>query len=190
MSGLVVAMFGLSGVGKGWLARQLCQRRPEILHLEASALMRDALQASSEALRTATNDVIDDNQSSLIAAFAAARTAAPSRPTLFDGHCVIDNDAGLVEIPLAVIARLEPSYIVFISDEPEAIADRRRGDDRKRPVRSLDELAHHQDRARLIALAYAEGLAIPFDEICAGDWKALDRVFDGAQSRDARHLFP
>lgn len=52
-AGRVVAMFGLSGVGKGGLAGQVRTVRPDVLHLEASALMRAAMGASGEAPRTA-----------------------------------------------------------------------------------------------------------------------------------------
>jgi adenylate kinase len=170
-------MFGLSGVGKGWLARKLCEHRPEVLHLEASALMRATFNISSEALRTADAGALTTNQQGLVAAFTGARAAEPLRPILFDGHSVIDNDAGLVQIALEVIAGLKPQHIVFVSEVVSLIAERRRRDTRSRPIRTLDELTRHQDCARELANSYAESLAISFDEVQSRDWMIVDRLF-------------
>ena len=175
---IVVAMFGLSGVGKGWMASAVCTRQPAILHLEASALLRAALNQPGEILRTATEDVIAHNQRRLAAAFAAARTAEPERPILFDGHCVIDNDAGLVDIPAAVIASLQPDHIVFVADEGAAIAARRLADARHRPLRTVDDLERHQARAQNLAQSYALALGISFEGVRSGDWERVSRLFD------------
>jgi adenylate kinase len=172
----VVAMFGLSGVGKGWMARSVCIRHPEILHLEASALMRAAMNTTGEALRTATAATVKDNQLRLVAAFDEARRSSPDRPVLFDGHSVIDNDHGLVEIPVAAIADLSPTAIVFVQDHPVLIRQRRLADERRRPDRSEEELAGHQGQAREVAAGYARYLAIPFQVVEAGDWQALTVV--------------
>lgn len=182
----VVAMFGLSGVGKGWLARELCERHQQILHLEASALMRAALNTTGEALRTAAVGVVQDNQSRLVQAFIAARSAQPDRPVLFDGHSVIDNDLELVEVPVSVVAALGTDAIVFVFDDPTAIRERRLLDDRRRPDRPVVALAHHQERARAVAVGYAERLNLEFHEVTAGDWQALERAFFPPPGPDAR----
>ena len=178
----VVAMFGLSGVGKGWVAQEVCDRLPQVLHLEASALMQKALQTSSETLRTAPADTMGLNQLSLVAAFQAAREAEPERPILFDGHSIIDNDKSLIEIPVSVIAALAPDHIVFVMDEPDVIACRRSNDHRTRPLRTLSELSDHQTRARAVAVDYAVSQKVPFVEIRAGDWMSLKQLFDGADA--------
>lgn len=184
---IVVAMFGLSGVGKGWIARQVCARHPMVLHLEASALLRAALNQSGEALRTAAEDVMADNQRRLAAAFASARAAEPDRPVLFDGHSVIDNDAGLVDIPAAVIAPLRPDHIVFVADTGAAIASRRAADTRHRPLRTADDLGQHQARALAMAESYAVTLSVPFDEVQPGEWERVSRMFD-ADTRSLESL--
>jgi len=184
---IVVAMFGLSGVGKGWMASAVCARRPAVLHLEASALLRAALNQTGEALRTATEDVMADNQRRLAAAFAAARAAGPYRPVLFDGHSVIDNDAGLVEIPAAVIVPLKPDHIIFVVDTGAAIAARRLADGDRRPLRTVNDLERHQARARAMAQSYAAALGVPFEEVRSGDWERVSRLFDaGTGSLDSR----
>jgi adenylate kinase len=178
MKPTVVGLFGLSGVGKGWIAHHVCAKRPEILHLEASSLMRRALSASSEALRTAAPAKMADNQIRLIAAFEAERAEHPTRPVLFDGHSVIDNDRALIEIPVAVVSGLRLDQIVFVWDAPETIAARRETDTRPRPKRSLVELQEHQERARSVASAYGLALGIPFVEVHAGAWPVVAGMYD------------
>ncbi|WP_454762322.1 AAA family ATPase [Caulobacter segnis] len=176
-------MFGLSGVGKGWLAGQVRTVRPDVLHLEASALMRAAMGASGEALRTAAAGVVQDNQSRLVVAFVAARAGRLDRPVLFDGHSVIDNDHDLVEIPAAAIAALGACAIVFISGDPEVIRRRRLEDARTRPDRSAATLAHHQEQARAVARGFAQHTGVDFVEINAGDWQRLATAFDSPQEK-------
>jgi adenylate kinase len=142
--------------------------------------MRTALRTSSEILRTASAHAMADNQRSLIDSFTAARAVARFRPVLFDGHTLIDNDAGLVEIPLTVIAALRIRHIVFVSEDVSIILERRRVDTRKRPSRTLNELTHHQDLARSIARTHADSLAIPFYEIQSGDLASLIVLFEQA----------
>ena len=175
---VVVAMFGLSGVGKGWLARAVCARNPMVLHLEASALLRAALDQTGEALRTAASNVMVDNQRRLAEAFAAVRATEPNRPVLFDGHSVIDNDAGLVDIPAEVIAPLKPDQIVFVADSGAVIAARRLADARNRPMRTADNLDRHQAHAQAIAQSYAAGLGVPFTLVGSGDWERVGRLFE------------
>lgn len=142
-------------------------------------LMRAALNTTSEALRTAAASAVQDNQQRLVAAFEVARRSRPDCPVLFDGHSVIDNDQGVVEIPVAAIAGLRPTAIVFVHDEPGAIRQRRLADERPRPDRTEETLTGHQDRARQAAEGYAKHLAVPFYVLDAGDWQALKAIFDG-----------
>jgi adenylate kinase len=176
-------MFGLSGVGKGWLAGQVRTVRPDVLHLEASALLRAAIGASGEALRTATPGVMQDNQSNLVEAFASARAGRLDRPVLFDGHSVIDNDHDLVEIPAAAIAALGAGAIVFVSADPELIRRHRMEDTRARPDRSAVTLANHQEQARAVARGFAQYTGVDFVEINAEDWERLVTVFDGPDEK-------
>lgn len=167
----VVAVFGLSGVGKSWLIARFAAVNP-VLHLQASQLLKDAKAAvtgmamTSEELR---KDAVIDNQALLISAFVNARNAAPV-PILFDGHCVIDAGDKLVEIPASVVEALGPSALLFVHAEPSAIFNRRTGDmTRVRPTRSIVELKEHQDRARAICGEYADLLKINLHIIEADD---------------------
>jgi hypothetical protein len=76
---------------------------------------------SSELLRT---DTVLDNQSLLIQAFARVLALA-TELVVFDGHCVVDGGAGLVEIRTEVIKALSITGIVYIQNTPAAIVARR-----------------------------------------------------------------
>lgn len=181
----VVAVFGLSGVGKSWLISRFA--RPGFaLHVQASQLLRDEKAAitgqavSSEALRT---DAVLDNQSLLIRAFVRVLSSA-TVPVLFDGHCVVDSGTSLVEIPTEVIEALLISGIVYIQDTAAAIVARRAGDmARTRPARSEAEIALHQNHAVATCTRYANQLQIGLHFVTAGDEpafrSAIAAVLDG-----------
>jgi adenylate kinase len=171
----VVAVFGLSGVGKSWLIARYAEQVP-VLHVQASQLLRDAKAAllrqevTSEELR---KGAVLDNQALLIDAFAQVRATA-QMPVVFDGHSVVDTGDQLLEIPAQVIAALCPSMIVFVESDATAIIERRRNDvSRERPARSVEEIQAHQSRAREICRGYAKTLQVPLKIIGAGDEKAF-----------------
>jgi adenylate kinase len=135
-----------------------------LLRSEKAAITGQAV--SSEALRT---DAVLDNQSLLIKAFARVLSSA-TEPVVFDGHCVVDTGAGLVEIPTEVIEALSISGIVYIQDSPAAIVARRAGDTtRTRPARSENEIALHQNHAVGACTKYASQLQISLHFVTAGD---------------------
>jgi len=180
----VVAVFGLSGVGKSWLIARLICSEP-IMHVQASQLLREEKAAitgrtvTSEALRTGA---VLDNQSLLVRAFSRVRSAA-TMPIAFDGYCVVDSAAGLVEIPAEVIDALSVSGIVFIQDRLGTIVARRAGDTgRIRPIRSEAEIELHQNQAMATCVKYATRLRVGLHVVQAGDEPAfrtaITSVFD------------
>lgn len=181
MTRTIVALFGISGVGKTTLARAVRELVPNMLHLQASELMRAALGQSSEALRTAPSDTIDRNQLVLIEAFRIEQNRHPDAPILFDGHSLIDTPGGLVDISAEVILALTPSHIVFLRDEPAQILARREEDrNRTRPPRTTLQIAESQSRALNNAQAYAETGKLPFLLLQPGENLRLAQVLQGA----------
>jgi adenylate kinase len=171
----VVAVFGISGVGKSWMIGRYIDHHPA-LHVQASQLLRESKAAvsgknvSAEDLR---KGAVLDNQSLLIEAFTRLRVTA-KRPILFDGHCVVDNGEQLIAIPGEVIDGLAIMSIVFVEGSAREIAQRRRDDTaRVRPTRSTEELYQYQQRAKAICQTYHETLGLTLTIIAAGDEAAF-----------------
>ena len=192
MQGKVVAVFGISGVGKTFLISRFVDKQPAFQHLQAGELIRDTIRTqpvSPEALRTAIVERVLKNQELLVAAFARFREANPLTHVVFDGHSVIDNDSCLLDIPVHVMRRLNPDRLVFIQDLPEKILRRRAADSsRIRPIRSSDELGRHQDRAWRVCQGYAQTLSLPLDLVPADDLARLSQsifaTLDPASGQD------
>lgn len=161
-----VLVFGLSGVGKSWLCARIASLEG-YCHVSGSTLLRMAMNkagssSTSEQLR---NGQVLENQALLIAGFNALRTTE-SRPIIFDGHNIVDQDDRLLEIPLSVVEQLNPVGIVFVSASPALIRERRAADiARVRPDRSKDQLDLHQRRGIRLAAEYARLLGVPFHQI-------------------------
>jgi adenylate kinase len=162
---VVIAAFGISGVGKSRLVAQACANIASSLHLQASALIKEGLadpEISSEQLRRSSGDRILANQYILIEMFDRAVAARPANVVLFDGHLVIDTDAALIDVPPTVISALHPALLVHIEDDPSSIASRRQLDQsRIRPKRGSDFLQTCQIRSRRLCEAYSRNLTIP-----------------------------
>jgi len=176
MSAHVVAMFGISGVGKTTLAAAVVAAMPTITHLTASALLRDENQQSNDELRRADATTIGINQAALVRAFL--RQAERHEQILFDGHSLIDTDARLIDIPTEVILALEPKHIVFVAAEAHDISERRRLDpSRARPERSRAELQAQQERALANAREYARAAKIGITLVSASDTQTVCSLF-------------
>lgn len=167
----LLAVFGLSGVGKSWLISRFASAH-HVVHVQASQLLRDAKAAISgnvmisEELRTGP---VLDNQALLTQAFSAIILDAV-QPIIFDGHCVVDNGNQLVEIPVEFIVALSASGLSFVQSHPSAIIERRLKDvTRPRPARSVEEIELHQNRAMSVCAEYAKRLQLAIHVVDAGD---------------------
>lgn len=158
----VVAVVGISGVGKSTCIRRWAERFP-LMHVQASALIKAEQAArnqevhSSEDLRLGP---VLDNQALLLSAFR--RTTEGYRGlVIFDGHTLIDGVNGPTPIPASVFQDLGCERIIFVHDTASAIAERRIKDrQRIRPQLSVEELNSHQDLALATAKEIADELGI------------------------------
>lgn len=158
----IVAVVGISGVGKS-SALERAQMSLPFTHLQASALikaeheLRQQKFVDHDALREAN---IDDNQTLLIDGFH--RAVPDSGLVVLDGHAIIDTPMGLVEVEPRVFRLIGASQIVVLTEAPEKIWQRRQSDSqRKRPMRSIDELRQQQDYSLVAAQRVALDLRIP-----------------------------
>jgi adenylate kinase len=163
MTQSIIALVGISGVGKSTLLRAAAET-VRFQHLQASALIKAAKEKQTteavvtDELRTAD---ITDNQALLVQGFRDARDPSKNLIVL-DGHTVIDTPNGLITIEPKVFEALGVTQFIFIADETTAIALRRANDHtRNRPQRSASELCHHQEQALLAALNAAIAIDVP-----------------------------
>lgn len=96
---LVVALVGLSGVGKSTLLGEIARSVP-FCHFQASNLIK-AERARSTSRETSSEELrlgpVLDNQALLISSFTRA-TRDVVGLVVFDGHIIIDGLFGLTEI--------------------------------------------------------------------------------------------
>lgn len=158
----VVALVGLSGVGKSTLLRHIAADI-EFTHLEASQLIKSELQLqmksrTSEELRKGN---IAGNQHLLISGFQRAVGTRPG-PFVVDGHVLIDTDTGIVEIASSVFEALGVELFCFVQAAPEQIVEQRLADaQRSRPNRTADEIAAQQDLGLIVCGRIARRLGVP-----------------------------
>lgn len=158
----VVALVGLSGVGKSTLLRQIGDRL-DFVHLEASRLIKDELKLqkrafTSEELRRGN---ITQNQDLLVSGFYRA-VEGQEGPFIVDGHVLIDTDSGLEEIPSAVFKRLGVELFCLVQAAPEQIVAQRLTDvTRSRPQRGIAEIAAQQDQSVVVCARIARSLNVP-----------------------------
>jgi adenylate kinase len=162
MSRHVIAVFGISGVGKSTLITEALKNVPDSAHLQASDLIKSGLAdqtMSSEMLRRSSSAKVRSNQDIMLEGFWRRVQAQPCRRIVFDGHLLIDTDDELVRIPQEVIAGLRPSLMVHVEDDIAKIAARRAQDSqRRRPARSEETLQGHQRLSRNLCETYASAL--------------------------------
>lgn len=173
--GRVLAVFGISGVGKTFMASRFASAH-DARHVRASELIRTAKSVSTKIRSTdeLLSDNILENQRLLVQAFKQLR-ASEARDIIFDGHSVIDGETGPTIIPLEIIRAIGPAGFIFIHDDPTKILQKRISDkSRLRPERDVDALTNHQTHALEICIQYSSQLALNLSIVDAGDWQAFE----------------
>lgn len=178
MSGKIVAVLGISGVGKSTMVRSFVEKYPAVLSVSASELLKHQLsENNSEKLRTAASTTVLANQNHLAMAFTDFRGASYDKNIIFDGHSIIDNEEGVIVIPTSIYEAIDPSIIIFIEEAPATIAVRRQADSsRQRPKRRTQELGAQQRLAKDTALAYGRKLSVTCEVITSSDSESFERI--------------
>ena len=176
--GSIILVFGVSGVGKTFSCEDFASRHPEWLYLRASALLAKVTKETPETLRTEAEDSIRSNQSLLGDALRAARIGRVDRPVLLDAHAVIDNEKGLVEVPIQAVADLGGDAIILLEALAEDLAVRRLESIRRRPGRTIEQLKLEIAAENRTVAAYARKLNIPLALAMVCEGFSLDPIID------------
>lgn len=160
----VVALTGISGVGKSFAAKKLSLLTP-ITHLSASSVILkekhigNEISSAKEHLRLGN---LDENQQLLVAGMKRA-VSGSYQTVLLDCHVVIHGKNGLQKLPAQVFEHCKVEAFIFVQDTPEKIRDRREEDkeNRTRPLLSAEALAEHQKVALDHCSAICFELKIP-----------------------------
>jgi adenylate kinase len=172
---ITVMVFGVSGVGKTHLINLALARLPNSCAIRASELIGLAREnADPEYLRTLGQDEMHNSQELLVRGYHDRVQRLSAEVILLDAHSVVDQDLGFYDVPVEVIARLNPSCMVHVEDDVTQIMLRRQSDaHRTRPLRSDSQLAAYQARSRSACVAYSKALGVPLLLAQSGDVEKL-----------------
>lgn len=157
----LVAIFGISGVGKTTACKSFIRRNPTFGYISASEVLRKAGGLSIEQLRRQSKQEILENQRLLADKLPDEISKIGAAYLLLDAQNVVDNGVELVEIPVAILETLAPCGIILLEADPADVYQRRKSDVRARPVRTPEEIAHQMSLIRLVTDSYAKKLGIP-----------------------------
>lgn len=177
MSQRIVAVTGISGVGKTTVLRRLAQLI-DFQHVTGGSLIAAAREIAVDSRDIIRYADLDENQRLLVEGFALTRDPYASL-VIIDGHVVIDGAEGLSKIPSNVFKALGVSIMVHLEAPPEQIAINRAGDaSRPRPFYSRDLLEQHQMLSRWHAHAVSGILNIPLHIVTHDDANQLVNLLE------------
>ena len=146
---------GAFGVGKSTLCEALSPLLPAE-HLKASDLVQYTCNPT-DATGKATGKILS-NQERLVAELEIRRAALGH--VLLDGHfCLLDDRYNVVQLPVAVFQRIEPSALVLVESDLVEVVDRIR----RRAQQEIDPalVKHLLQAEREHAHTISEALRVP-----------------------------
>ncbi len=162
MSRHIVAITGMSGVGKSTLLRKLASTI-SFQCLQASALIREARQSERQQLTLDQLRSVDlgQNQRLLVDAFARAADQG-AQLIILDAHTVIEQDDNLILIEPDIFRAIGINSMIVLVDDGTEIVNRRLNDKgRMRPIKSAEQIEREQDRAIRHAREICSLLEVP-----------------------------
>lgn len=174
MTNKIIALVGLSGVGKSTIISKI-PSQIKFQSLSASKLIKDQKEAYTNHDELRFHN-INDNQSLLIDGFKQVRDSSLGT-TILDGHTAIETPNGLVELPTSVFEAMSIGHFVFLIEKEELIFERRANDQfRKRSTATQAELFEIQKRALEITTRIALELRIPMTILTADNTSEFHRI--------------
>jgi len=163
LSGVSIALLGISGVGKSTFLNVLGEK-VAFKHAQASSLIKDKIRreasegATSKELRLGNTN---DNQRLLVSAYRRLIAATEDR-VILDAHAIIDKDTHVDKVEIDVFRQLGFDLLIVLVAEPKAIVQRRSEDNRRtRPQLQASEISKHQNLSNDHAISIASKLGIP-----------------------------
>jgi len=158
---VVIAIVGVSGVGKTTKIRQL-RTEESFQHLTAGSLILKAHSSFGDHREGLRLVDIARNQQLLVEGFNQARDRS-AKCVVVDGHVVIDTPDGIQLIDPSVFKLLNVTAIIHLEDKPEQIFKNRVNDShRTRPSRTILELADQQSISIKCARRVCKIIGVPF----------------------------
>ena len=181
-SGSLIALFGVSGVGKSYLANAAFERWPsDIVHLVGSDLIASAgePEPSADESRLSSRKRILANQDLIVREFRRRVPQYTDRVVIFDGHSVVNSGEELIKVPVEIVSALSPQAIVFVQDAPEKIRERRILDqDRDRFVAERDQVDLEQSLALETCKNYSRELSVCMVVCSPSDTSDFERLVE------------
>lgn len=153
-----IGIFGLSGVGKTFLASKFVENRNDFILTRASKLIKDFKHDIK--YQTLNESSVNRNQLALIKSFELFKENHPNKNILIELHNIIETPNGPIPIDDCVFEKLKLDAACFISRPPKEILIQRSLDlTRERSSANESEIEDYQHRA--IALFKKSFMRLP-----------------------------
>jgi adenylate kinase len=157
----VVAVFGISGVGKTTACKAFVKRNPEVVYVSASDVLGKLGRVGGERLTRLSKEEVLENQALLEEGLPKVVSCFEGRTLLLDAQNVIDNGVELIELPSTTLRALHPRGMILLEADAADVYQRRIRDVRSRPARTCAEIRSQIQLIHLVTTRYADELKIP-----------------------------
>lgn len=169
-----IGLFGISGVGKSYMASAICADNDSIISVKASDILKAYNRRTQ--FHGLSSNVVSENQRSLIDGFAHFRDNHRGKNIIVELHNIIETPSGEVEIDDKVFDLLELNAVCFLHRDPERLLQQRCEDSsRIRQEISIENLRALQERSLNKFLNKYEHQGIPYIILKSSDVSELSR---------------
>lgn len=169
-----IGLFGISGVGKSYMASAICADNDSIISVKASDILKAYNRRTQ--FHGLSSNVVSENQKSLIDGFAHFRNNHRGKNIIIELHNIIETPSGEVEIDDNVFDSLELDAVCFLCIDPERLLQQRSKDSsRIRQEISFENLRALQERSLAKFLNNYEHQGIPYIILKSADISELSK---------------